>query len=623
MSDQQTKLPGAVGRFFFSPTDPTTLGFMRIMTGLLLLYVHAAYSLDLQALVGPHGWWDHQAANQQRRDAPYISTPLGWRDFKPTIRVDDVPHRRNATLEFFRSLPSDLGERRAKLRYLERIFAGSPRDVNDGLYLANSAAKTIDPATQDARVRAALALDKIPESGTPVFIPEFIRKLPTPESRIAVWDEVLTFIAALPGDSEKQEFVLTWFSNYPHHERQQLYKFLVGDWRVDGKDMSLPADMRERDEFIEHMSRWGSDTRQADKKGTAIFSHWFHITDRTTMALVHAAALVVFFLFTIGLWTRVTSVMTWAISIAYIQRAQLSLFGQDTMQTILVTYLMIGPSGAALSVDAIRARYRAAKALMGSGSRSIAWAANTLNGPQPHWLANFAIRLVQINFCLIYLSSGISKLKGSTWWEHSAPWLVLVNPEFGLIRYDAYSWLMRQLVEYRPVISLIAGLVSVFTLVMEIGLPILVWTRLRPLMVIGAVMLHLGIAIIMGLSVFSMYMFTLLLCYFPAKLIRDRVACTPGAGKKMTLHYDSRNASAVRKAGIIRALDVAGQITYVDDAAKGPQSATVRLTDPDGKNVSGQELYHTALRELVLVKPIRFLGYVPGVWGVVNAIFGR
>lgn len=612
---------GMVGRFFFSPTDPTTLGFMRIMTGLILLYVHLAYSLDLQAFFGQHAWWDHKTGNTQRREAPFLPTPLGWSDFEPTIRVDEVPHRRAAEIEFFRGLPSDPAERAVKLRYLKRIFALHPNEVYQGINLSNSSSK-IFTSEQDQKVRAALGANEVPESGTPVFIPDFIRKLSPPE-RLVVWDELLAFNASLPADPDKQEYILVWLSNYNYGERMKLYRFLVGELVVGGKNMSLPADMREREEFLEFLERWGGDTRQAVHKGTAVFSHWYHLTDPTTMALVHLATLVVFAFFTVGLFTRVTSVMTWALSLCYIHRGQISLFGQDTMQTILLTYLMIAPCGAALSLDAIRARYRAARALFGSGGRPVPWADLTLAGPQPSWLANFAVRLFQINFCLIYMSSGISKLKGTTWWEHAAPWLVLVNPEFGLVRYKAYEWFMRQLSESRFLISAAAGSISLFTLVIEIGLPILVWTRLRPLMIVCSVMLHLGIAIIMGLSVFGLYMFTLVLCYFPAALIRERVACSPGAGRKLTLRYDHRDPSAVRKAALVRALDVANQVTFVDAASQKAAEKTIHLIDAEGRQVEGQALFHTALRELVLVKPIRFLGHVPGVWQAINGWFGK
>jgi Vitamin K-dependent gamma-carboxylase len=612
---------GAVGRFFFTPNDPTTLGFMRIMTGLLLLYTHAAYIPDLKEFFGPNAWWDHQQANKQRREAPYVPTPLGWTEFIPTLRVDDVSHRRAAEIEWLRGLPLDKTERHAKLQYLQWFISKSAREQAEGLNLANSAARLIDSA-QDVQVRKILASDPFDDAKSPVHFPEFVRNLNT-QDRQALWDDLLKFNASLPPDPEKQEYILTWLGNHNGERWLRLYKFLVGDLQVDGQDRSLPDDPGEREEFLDFLGIWGGDTRQAKKKGTAAFSVWYHITETPTMWLVHCICLVIFLLFTLGLFTRTTSVLAWAASLNYIHRSQLILFGQDTMQTILITYLMIGPSGATLSLDALRKRYRAARALMGSGGKPVPWAESALAGPEPSWLANFAVRLLQINFCFIYMSSGVSKLKGTTWWEHSAAWLVMANPEFGLVRYHAYDWMLRMLADNRLLISVLAAFVSLFTLVTEIGFPFLIWTRLRPAFIVLSVFLHFGIAIIMGLTGFGLYMYAMVLCYFPAKLIRDRVAWSPGAGRKMSLRFDSRDPTAVRKASIVRSLDVAQQVTFVDTAGKTSVDATIHLTDPDSRQVTGEDLFRTGLRELVLLRPMRGLGSIPGAWNLVNAWFGR
>ncbi len=42
--------------FWFSPTDPTVLGLLRILTGLMLLYTHAVWGLELEAFFGATGW---------------------------------------------------------------------------------------------------------------------------------------------------------------------------------------------------------------------------------------------------------------------------------------------------------------------------------------------------------------------------------------------------------------------------------------------------------------------------------------------------------------------------------------------------------------------------------------
>ena len=54
--------------FWFRPTDPTTIGFIRIATGLLVLYVYLAYSFDLQAFFGKHGWYALALVDKERRE---------------------------------------------------------------------------------------------------------------------------------------------------------------------------------------------------------------------------------------------------------------------------------------------------------------------------------------------------------------------------------------------------------------------------------------------------------------------------------------------------------------------------------------------------------------------------
>ena len=634
MTDHRNGLLGAVGRFFFSPTDPSTLGFMRVMAGLLVLYTHAAYSFDLQAFLGPNAWLNHEVANRQRREVPNQVSPLDGTEHVPSVRIEDVPHRRAAQLEYLKNLPADPEARKAKVRYLETLAlqtppppgSGQPDPFREGMNLVNSLYQLVSDQADRARLDKVLASDPFDTADSPIsYFPDFLRKLP-PDERKGVWKQIEEFESTLRDaqgqklDLSDAEYVLDWLSQYandPGPARPRLYLFLTGGLKEGNKDLSLPADPVARQEWIDFVRLWGGDPRQVNAKGQPSFSPWLHLTDPTTMWMYHSACLVVFALFTVGLWTRVTSVMTWALSLTYIHRSPVILFGQDTMQTILLTYLMIGPSGAAFSLDALRARYRAARALMGSG-RSIHWAEATLAGPQPSWLANFAIRMFQVHFCFVYMSSGISKLKGPAWWNHSAAWMTLVNPEFGPIRYPVYEWFMRGLAENRLIIAVICAAVAVFTIALEVGLPFLVWTRARPIAVTGSILLHTGIAIIMGLCVFSLYMFNLLLAYFPARLVRARIGVTPGAGQRFVVHYDPKDPAAVRKASIIRALDLSGQGTYTPDE-HGREVAMV----VGSQRLTGPELFKTAMRELTLVRPVRWAGHVPGVWPVVKAAFDR
>ena len=108
--------------FWFHPSDPTTLGFIRIMTGLLVLYIHLAYSLDLQAFFGPHGWYAGRFIERERHESPNIVQPLNdqWGDPPPVFaQLSDFPHRRTALMQYLdrcRPIPPF-----AKPAYLNRV----------------------------------------------------------------------------------------------------------------------------------------------------------------------------------------------------------------------------------------------------------------------------------------------------------------------------------------------------------------------------------------------------------------------------------------------------------------------------------------------------------------------
>ncbi|HVX60581.1 MAG TPA: HTTM domain-containing protein [Pirellulales bacterium] len=51
-------------RFWFTPSDPATLGLIRILAGAMLLYTHVVWSLGLEAFFGAHAWVSPAAAQQ-------------------------------------------------------------------------------------------------------------------------------------------------------------------------------------------------------------------------------------------------------------------------------------------------------------------------------------------------------------------------------------------------------------------------------------------------------------------------------------------------------------------------------------------------------------------------------
>ncbi len=214
----------------------------------------------------------------------------------------------------------------------------------------------------------------------------------------------------------------------------------------------------------------------------------------------------------LGLWTRVTSVLTWAGSLCFIHRAPSLLFGMDTMTNIALMYLMIAPCGDTLSLDrwleCRRARRR------GEPEPPV----------RPSVIANFATRLTQVHFCMIYLAAGCSKLLGGTWWNGTAPALVLLNYNFAPMDMKLYTDFMSWLVKHRLLWELTTALGVVFTLFLEISFPILVWPRrTRWLMISGSVIMHTAIGIFMGLVSFSMMMMVLVLSFVPPEVVRRQL----------------------------------------------------------------------------------------------------
>ena len=119
------------------------------------------------------------------------------------------------------------------------------------------------------------------------------------------------------------------------------------------------------------------------------------------------------------------------------------------------------------------------------------------------------------------MASGMAKLKGSTWWGGTAIWYTIANPEFSPVVFGPYRWGLTFLAEHRLLWELAMSGGVIFTFLVEIGFPFLVWfPRLRPFMLVGAILLHTGIATFMGLTVFSIFMMVLLMSYIPPAVVR-------------------------------------------------------------------------------------------------------
>lgn len=377
-----------------------------------------------------------------------------------------------------------------------------------------------------------------------------------------------------------------------------------------------------------YAEKYGANPRHLTARGMPVWSIWFHVTDPTTMAVVHGVILGIIFLFTIGFCSRLTSVLTWLAVMSYIQRAPTTLFGMDTMMNIVLLYLMIAPSGAALSVDRLIARYWASRRAF----RLHREAASSFE-PAPLISANLALRLMQVNLCFIYLMAGLAKLEGKAWWSGSATWGTMANPEFSPMHFPPFMGILKFLAQNRPLWEVCMTGGVLFTLFTEIGFAFLIWQRsLRWVYLSCAVVFHVGIAMFMGLNTFSLFMVTLLLAFVPVEAIHRLLNWLGRGAPHLRLLVNGRSSSQVKVASLVQAFDAWEQVEVGESPVKrnipavGPPIHNVgtlrpeaagadraRLVDGSGEVLTGYYLFERLTRSLRLLWPAAALTWIPGV----------
>lgn len=437
MSDAREPAPGraaAWNRFWFTPSDPTLLGLIRICCGMISLYTIAVYSFSLQDFMGEHGWYGRDLRMDIVRNRGMIAGPLNW-NWAPPCPPPQSGWQEKYLADF-------------RLRWGEDPPAPYPKDKESADYTDN--------------FRAGMGFD-------------------------------LRNNGLRPPESFVEQAYLELYSKIHNAPPVKYPRFPS----VFNKDLGYPYAFGEEAVEIErYFEEQGFDPHLNYSRGMPAWSIWFHVTDPTKMALVHAGFVLATFLFMIGFCTRCTSFLAWFAAMNYIHRNPVILFGVDTMMGILLLYLVLAPSGSALSVDRwlFRKRYRAA---FGAEPPP----------PEPSVSANVALRMLQIHVCIIYFIAGITKLQGAAWWNGTAVWGTIANFEFAPMHLNWYMAILRTIHRNQLVGDTFLFLSGVFTLAFEISYAFLIWRpSTRWVLLVAAIMLHGLIGLCMGLKTFALMM---------------------------------------------------------------------------------------------------------------------
>jgi hypothetical protein len=203
-------------------------------------------------------------------------------------------------------------------------------------------------------------------------------------------------------------------------------------------------------------------------------------------------SLAVLALFTLGLWTRVTGVLTWVIVVSFAACPAMSYDG-DALLGILAFYLMAGYLLLGQWDGGLSLRER----LLGPDGTWL-FARRPEGGRPPSYAANLAVRLIQVHFAIVFVVAGLHKLQFGDWWYGVALWYALhpapqTTPE-ALRAYQGWQMF------YLQMLSLTGYLV----LAWQIGFPLFAWRRRwRPVLLGGALVGWLGTSLVYRLPLFG------------------------------------------------------------------------------------------------------------------------
>jgi hypothetical protein len=212
-------------------------------------------------------------------------------------------------------------------------------------------------------------------------------------------------------------------------------------------------------------------------------------TSDTALVVTYLALFVSSLMLLIGLKTRLAAVVVFLGLMALTRRNIWVLDSGDPLLRSIAFFLMFAPSGAALSLDRLLAVRRGR--------------AEPRTFPQR---APWALRLLQIQLSILYLSAVWFKVGGETWRDGTAVSYALRIEN--LQRFPLPDALITS--------ELASNVLTFGTLAVELSLGLLVWNRkLRPWVLLAGVGLHLGIDYAIRVGFFSYGILVLYIAFIP------------------------------------------------------------------------------------------------------------
>jgi hypothetical protein len=205
----------------------------------------------------------------------------------------------------------------------------------------------------------------------------------------------------------------------------------------------------------------------------------------TMVEIVWWSALAVLALYTLGIATRVTALLTWLIVVSFLA-SPAAHSEADYLLPILAFYLMIGY----LLLGQWSRPLSGLERVFGPRGTSplAALRGKRIEAP-PSYAANLAVRLVQIHFAVIVVTSGLHKLQFGDWWSGVAYWYPLHPP----MQMDAVRLAAER--ASADAVLFVLSLAAYLALAWQLTFPLFAFSRrFRPILLGGAAVAWLGSA---------------------------------------------------------------------------------------------------------------------------------
>ncbi|AXE22197.1 HTTM domain-containing protein [Streptomyces globosus] len=217
---------------------------------------------------------------------------------------------------------------------------------------------------------------------------------------------------------------------------------------------------------------------------------------RAYFELCYAAALLTSALFMLGWRTRAMSILFAVVVTSFHARSIFMTDGGDNLVLLMALYLVLTACGRRWSLDARRERLRAARAdqapepVRRFHAEQLRAARTTLTTA----VHNCGMLVIAAQVCFLYGSSGLYKIQGSTWGGGTA-----LHYALNLELFQPWPALSHLVDEY-PMVIAIAGHVTVL---LQVAFPFVLFGRLKYPVLTVLLGMHLGIAVLLGLPLFS------------------------------------------------------------------------------------------------------------------------